>query len=165
MQFKCHYLMILQQKMLISTGSRDKYLSFHELKQNERVNIDYKTFVNKRNINIAILAIHGGEIEPGTSDLATKLAEKGGYSSYVFEALKVSSNRDLHITSTNFDDENARNMARKSKMPISIHGYRGEGEVVYVGGLDKELKMKFLIQLKKDVQKHQQILLELKLQI
>ncbi|HDR7429956.1 TPA: poly-gamma-glutamate hydrolase family protein [Bacillus toyonensis] len=138
------------EKMLINTGSRDKYFNFHELKQNERINIDYKTFVNKRNNNIAILAIHGGEIEPGTSELAIKLAEKGGYSSYVFEALKVSGNRDLHITSTNFDDENARNMARKSNITISIHGYRGEEEVVYIGGLDKELKMKFLIQLKKD---------------
>ncbi|WP_163093061.1 poly-gamma-glutamate hydrolase family protein [Bacillus cereus] len=136
--------------MLICAGSRDEYACFHELEQNERVNIDYKTFLNKRNSEVVILAIHGGEIESGTSELATNLAEKGGYSSYVFEALKASSNRNLHITSTNFDDEDACNMVQKSNMTISIHGYRGEGEVVSVGGLDKALKIEFLIQLKKD---------------
>lgn len=139
------------EPMVVSAdSSQDKYANFHELQQNERVNIDYKTFVNERNPNIAILAIHGGGIEVGTSEVTDKLAEKGNYSSYIFEALKSSNNRDLHITSIHFDDVDARSMAKKSNMTLSIHGYSGEEEIVYVGGLEKELKTKVINQLKKD---------------
>jgi poly-gamma-glutamate hydrolase-like protein len=51
----------------------------------------------------ALVAPHGGGIEPGTSELADAIAASD-LSFYTFEGLKPSGNTDLHITSTRFDE-------------------------------------------------------------
>ena len=128
----------------------DKYNNFDELKSNETCGVDYEISITKRNENITILAIHGGGIEIGTSEVAEKLSRKGGYSSYIFEALRTKDNRELHITATNFDDPVARNMVQESKTTLAIHGYTGEEEIVYVGELNEDLKNAVIRQLKDD---------------
>jgi phage replication-related protein YjqB (UPF0714/DUF867 family) len=52
---------------------------------------------------VAVIAPHGGGIEPGTSELATAIAGDD-FSLYLFEGLKSAGNGELHITSTNFDE-------------------------------------------------------------
>ena len=89
----------------------DKYPNFVTLEQHERSGIDYGVVVRRAEPAFAIVAPHGGGIEPGTSEIADAIASQR-WSFYTFEGLKRSGNGVLHI-----DD----------------------GEGVFVGGLDLEL--------------------------
>ncbi|QES51957.1 hypothetical protein DEJ50_33135 [Streptomyces venezuelae] len=85
-----------------------------------------------------IMAIHGGGIEPGTSELCLGIA---GYEPdtlkprtagaplhdyWMFEGLRssgaVPGNSDLHVTSTHNDDPTARSLAAGSANVLSLHG-------------------------------------------
>jgi phage replication-related protein YjqB (UPF0714/DUF867 family) len=54
--------------------------------------------------DVCIIAPHGGKIEKWTSEIATALAGDD-YNLYLFEGLKRAKNRDLHITSSRFDEQ------------------------------------------------------------
>jgi phage replication-related protein YjqB (UPF0714/DUF867 family) len=88
---------------------------------------------------IAILCIHGGDIEPGTSQIADGIAGND-HTFYALEGLKKTGNRVLHITSTAFDEPVALQIVAQSEIIISIHGCSDAAEVVYLGGLDEELR-------------------------
>ncbi len=117
----------------------DKYACFEELSAHEARGSDYEVSRRHGRSGIAVLSIHGGRIEPGTSEIADAIAG-GDHSFYTFRGLKQSGNRDLHITSTTFDEPSALEIVCRSETIISIHGSRGEEEVVHVGGLDSELR-------------------------
>ncbi|MFA1712064.1 poly-gamma-glutamate hydrolase family protein [Peribacillus frigoritolerans] len=53
----------------------NSYTDFFELQENEQEYLDYRITVHHRNPDIAVLAIHGGNIEPGTSEVAAALGE------------------------------------------------------------------------------------------
>lgn len=117
----------------------DLYASFHELTAHENprnYHIDYL----ERNSEMVILAIHGGGIETGTSELARGIAGEE-YSYYLFEGNKVKNNTpSLHITSTHFDEENCVRLVSKSNIALSIHGMKGSGNKTFVGGRNTLLK-------------------------
>ncbi|PTI16451.1 poly-gamma-glutamate hydrolase family protein, partial [Staphylococcus xylosus] len=102
------------------------------------------------NKDILITAIHGGGIEPGTSELAKIISKKGNFNLYSFEGLLKSNNAKLHITSTNFDDPKLKDMIYKSNESISIHGIRDEKKVVYIGGKDKDMSQSIQKELEKE---------------
>ncbi len=85
------------------------------------------------------MALHGGRIEPGTSEIAESIAGTE-YCFYAFEGLKKSGNGALHITSTSFDEPLALGMAGNSDTVLTIHGYREKSETVLVGGLFEMLR-------------------------
>ncbi|MGE7602318.1 poly-gamma-glutamate hydrolase family protein [Peribacillus sp. NPDC097675] len=117
------------------------YANFAELHQNEQENSDYSIISYHRKPEIAILAIHGGNIEPGTSEVATILGERLNASTYLFEGLKRRDNGKLHITSTAFDEPIAILMANTANTILSIHGYRSSHEeLVYIGGKNQLYK-------------------------
>ena len=116
----------------------DTYKNYAELSKTEQENIDYKITAIDANSEITCISIHGGNIEPGTSEIAEAIASEN-YNLYKFEGLKNSKNRILHITSSNFDDPKADKLVAKSKKVISIHGAKGDKPVTYIGGLDKKL--------------------------
>ena len=117
------------------------YASFADLYQNEQVNTDYSITVYHRKPKIAIFAIHGGNIEPGTSEVATSLGEKLDASTYLFEGLKRRDNSKLHITSTAFDEPTALLMANTANTILSIHGYSAvHEELIYIGGRNQDFK-------------------------
>lgn len=120
----------------------DKYASFSELASYEVYNQDYKIQFEIRPSNIIMLAIHGGGIETGTSELAVGLAGNE-YSYYIFEGLKKSGNADLHITSTHFDEPHALTIISKEDYAVSFHGYNDKSEKhTKIGGADKALRSK-----------------------
>jgi len=120
----------------------DKYASFSELASYEVYNQDYKIQFEIRPSNIIMLAIHGGGIETGTSELAVGLAGNE-YSYYIFEGLKKSGNADLHITSTHFDEPHALTIISKEDYAVSFHGYNDKSEKhTKIGGADKTLRSK-----------------------
>lgn len=117
------------------------YSSFTELQRNEKENIDYSITTFHRNPELAIFAIHGGNIEPGTSEVALALGERLHLSTYLFEGHKPRDNSKLHITSTSFDEPTAVLMANNANTVLSIHGYRDTNEeLIYMGGRNESYK-------------------------
>src|SRR5437868_14874222 len=99
----------------------DKYSSFNELSRNEISGIDFSISVRRARDLFAIVAPHGGGIEPGTSEIADAIAADT-FSYYAFDALKASANSELHITSTRFDEPMCLNLISHSDVVITIHG-------------------------------------------
>jgi len=117
----------------------DKYRNFSELKRHEIEGIDYHIQVRKGSSGIAIIAPHGGGIEPGTVDIADQVAGKK-HSFYCFKGTKKTGNADLHITSDKFDEPLALRIAEEADCVLTIHGCSGTEEVIFIGGKDIELK-------------------------
>ncbi len=115
----------------------DEYSDFANLSDNEIEGRDYQILVNKQDSPIVIMAIHGGGIEPGTSEIAKAIAH-GHLSLYCFEGIKSGGNDVLHITSTHFDEPKCLNLAQQSDIVVTIHGCYDKSEQVYIGGLHGE---------------------------
>ena len=100
-----------------------------------------------------VLALHGGGIEPGTSEIALAVAGYhpatfaqatyclGLHDLWMFEGLLADENSQLHVTSTNYDDPIALELVQISSRCLSLHGLSdapGSADV-QIGGLDTEL--------------------------
>ena len=100
-----------------------------------------------------VLAIHGGGIEGGTSEIALAVAGYhpatfaqatdcfGLHDLWMFEGLLGAGNSKLHVTSTNYDDPIALKLVQISKRCLSLHGLSdtpGSAEI-QIGGRDTEL--------------------------
>ena len=116
----------------------DKYADFASLARGERPGIDFRILVQRAASGIAVIAPHGGAIEPGTSEIATAIAA-ADHSLYSFEGLKTRGNRDLHITSTRFDEPMCLALLAGVDTVLTIHGEHSGAEGVYIGGRDTAL--------------------------
>ena len=101
--------------------------------------IEFQIEVNETDSNVTVVAIHGGKIEKGTTELAYALASHNNYNYYSFLGLKSTDNFSLHVPSDKFAETYALEMISKSKRTLSIHGCGGSEEFTYVGGRDTEL--------------------------
>jgi len=119
--------------------ARDTYSRFAELANHEELNKDYRISISDVGSRITIIAPHGGKIEPGTSDIAKKIAADR-FNYYCFEGIKTEKNGRLHITSHNFDEPMAVNIISRSQIVVSIHACTGTEMFVFLGGLDEVLK-------------------------
>jgi phage replication-related protein YjqB (UPF0714/DUF867 family) len=120
---------------------RDKYTSFAALAAGDEIaGQDYNITVRERpHSGVLIIAPHGGSIENGTTELADLIAG-ADYSLFAFNGLKPRGrNRDLHITSHNFDHPGCIALAARHAVVLGVHGCKGESSQIYVGGLDDEL--------------------------
>jgi phage replication-related protein YjqB (UPF0714/DUF867 family) len=117
----------------------DQYINFENLKQQEQQDTDFRIHYRVGCSGIAVLGIHGGEIEPGTTRIADAIAGQE-HSFYSFAGMKTRGNRSLHITSTHFDEPAAMEIVRVSEIILSIHGCAGMEPMTFLGGLDSELK-------------------------
>lgn len=119
------------------------YKSFAELSISEQEGISYQREVKKRRSAFAIIAPHGGGIEPGTSEIAKAIAGTE-FSYYTFDGIRQKGNERLHITSTLFDEPMCLQIVNDSEVVVAIHGCEGDEEVIYVGGLHDELKTRLI---------------------
>ena len=117
----------------------DKYTTYAELKQSEIEDKDFTILYRDLSSKIAIIAPHGGGIEPGTIDIADELAGCE-YTFYGFKGLKKDGNSTLHINSNTFDEPIALKAAHEADIVISIHGAKDKSEMVHIGGINSELK-------------------------
>lgn len=116
---------------------KKKYADYAELNAAELEGHDYEIRVLQGdNRCLAALAPHGGAIEAGTSELVEELHRSCYFSGYDFRAKKRTGNRSLHIRSTRFDEPRALSLAAEALFTVTLHGYRGEDEKTYIGGLD-----------------------------
>ncbi|OHS38667.1 hypothetical protein HMPREF3265_00940 [Staphylococcus sp. HMSC62B09] len=118
----------------------DKYHSMKEL-QNETIeNEDWEIITEDRDSDVTILAIHGGGIEPATSEIARVIANEGQFNYFAFNGIRTKGNNELHVTSINYDNDIAMNFVKSSERAVTIHGCLGEEDVAYIGGKDIQLK-------------------------
>ena len=125
----------------------DKYHSMKEL-QNETIeNEDWEIITEDRDSNVTILAIHGGGIEPATTELARVIANDGQFNYFAFNGMRTKGNNELHVTSINYDNDIAMDLVKTSESAITIHGCLGEDEIAYIGGKDNLLKERIVEEL------------------
>jgi phage replication-related protein YjqB (UPF0714/DUF867 family) len=85
------------------------------------------------------MAIHGGGIEPGTTQIGDAIAGRA-HTFYSFLGIKERENRKLHIESRRFDEPVAQETAVSAETVLTIHGCRETDATVYIGGRDLHLK-------------------------
>ena len=117
----------------------DTYASFAELAARESEGRDFRRRLEARPSPIAILAPHGGGIEPGTSEIAAALAGEE-FSIYCFEGVKPVRNTRLHLTSTRFDEPLCLRLLSTTRTAIAIHGAARRDAAIAVGGRAERLK-------------------------
>ena len=112
----------------------DRYYNFTQLASQEREGVDYLIRSSVRVSSVAIIAPHGGFIEPGTSQIAEFVAGTS-FSFYSFEGLRNRPHSELHITSTRFDEPICLELIGRCDAVIAIHGLAGAREEAHIGGL------------------------------
>lgn len=133
-------LLIMINSSPQSKANDDKYNNFEQLSQHEEEDEDYQISFEERDSDVLMIAIHGGGIEAGTTELAQYIANENGFSYYSFEGIKAKGNAELHITSTAFDEPQALKLTENSEMTVSFHGYDNKEEKhTYIGGRDENL--------------------------
>jgi len=117
----------------------DLYNSYADLAASEPEGVHYRIRVIDRASPVAIVAPHGGNIEPGTSQIAALIAADK-FSLYCFEGLV--SGRRLHITSARFDEPRACALVEASEIAIAVHGRKDgdDKQTVWLGGLNQILR-------------------------
>jgi len=101
-----------------------------------------------------VMAIHGGGIEKGTSEIALAVAGYhpatlatsndglGLHDFWLFEGLLSSGNGDLHVTASHYDEPIATELVKNARRCISLHGCtdaQAKGKI-QLGGLDFEFR-------------------------
>lgn len=115
----------------------DKYSSFKDLAAAEVRGTDYDTeWRRKPGSSVAVIAPHGGKIEPLTDKIADAIAGKD-FSFYCFRGLKAKGG--LHVASHLFDDPDCERLIADHAYVVSIHGWGELSERLCVGGLDNDL--------------------------
>ncbi|MER7937935.1 MULTISPECIES: poly-gamma-glutamate hydrolase family protein [unclassified Streptomyces] len=119
----------------------DLYSSYAQLAGAQIEGIDYQRQWRLSEVStLVFFAIHGGGIEPGTTELADSCAGDI-HDFYTLDAFKAAgSNTDLHITSTRYDEPQALKMAAAATHSVSFHGFTNAAAVTYLGGLDYNLR-------------------------
>jgi phage replication-related protein YjqB (UPF0714/DUF867 family) len=125
--------------MIAAPVRRDKYASFQQLAAGERCGVDFRICAMRRGSPVAIIAPHGGMIEPGTSNLARAIAGED-YSLYCFEGLRRRPHRDLHITSARFDEPRGLKIVQRCDLVVALHGLDGTDARIAIGGRHSALR-------------------------
>jgi phage replication-related protein YjqB (UPF0714/DUF867 family) len=125
----------------------DRYANYDDLKRHEVKGEDYVIISRAGNSRIAVIAPHGGGIEPGTVDIADLLAG-AKHAFYAFKGIKKKGNAVLHISSTRFDEPEGITIAEKAEIIVSIHGCIGKDDTVFIGGRNRDIKARICSALK-----------------
>jgi phage replication-related protein YjqB (UPF0714/DUF867 family) len=135
----------------MTTPTLAKRTSFHEIAATKTEGIDYKITVINRGSSIAIIAPHGGDIEPPSSEIAAAIAGSS-LSLYDFQGLRnTSGHGELHLPSHKFDEPQALRLVESAETVVAIHG-RKDGDDprrVWIGGLDVQRCRRTMTELQK----------------
>ncbi|KUO77942.1 MAG: hypothetical protein APF81_04030 [Desulfosporosinus sp. BRH_c37] len=118
----------------------DTYTNFRELQLHEQEDRDYRIKTSRNWHSVIIVAPHGGNIEPYTSQIAKWIAGED-IAWYSFEGIKDVDIRRLHITSHNFDEPSLLQGLQQAQTVMTIHGLKNSiEEFLMIGGLDSTLR-------------------------
>lgn len=129
------------RRTLLAAGG-DKYSNFAELAAHEAEGIHWTREIRRvPDSDLAHIAIHGGGIEVGTTE-AARAAAAGSHNYYSFRGRKkASTNRDLHVTSSHFDEPECVALQKTMVRTVSWHGFHDSAKITEVGGLDEDFKL------------------------
>lgn len=128
-----------QRQRMLSAMVKDKYRNFAELAVGESSS-SYHIVTIPRGTSVVIAAPHAGAIEPGTSEIARAIAG-AELSLYLFEGRRDHDNRDLHLTSINFDEPRGMRLVSEAEMVVAVHGGASEHRsAVYLGGRNEAVR-------------------------
>ncbi|MEL6496129.1 MAG: poly-gamma-glutamate hydrolase family protein [Cyanobacteria bacterium J06623_7] len=119
---------------------------------------DYELNIDREGEDVVVLSIHGGLIEPYTSQVSADVAQRFTWKRYDFEAharpqcsgydgsvvgkINQANFRNLHITSSRFNEKQALKLVRSNPQTVSIHGYSPSRQydkgLICVGGRNVE---------------------------
>jgi len=119
----------------------EPYASFAALRANETAGSDFRIRVRYGRSGVAVMAIHGGGIEPGTTEIAEAVSGEM-HTFYSFSGLKPSGNAQLHISSRKFDEPLGTDITKYARMVITVHGCKDTKMMTYLGGRHHQLKQK-----------------------
>lgn len=116
--------------------------SFKELIAVKKEGVDFKVNQRPQESSVLVMAIHGGTIEPGTTELADAIAAEQ-YSYYSFTGLK-NDYTGLHLSSTKFDEPRLLHLLENSSTCLALHGLKDDKADFCVGGASINLRKRFL---------------------
>lgn len=119
----------------------DRYICYADLKKHECEGRDYRIRLRHGRSGVLVLAPHGGNIEPGCSEIADAVAAEE-HSFYALEGLKPKGNWSLHIASTHFDEPVCVNALMNARQVLAVHGCKDGQERIFLGGVDHFLREK-----------------------
>ncbi len=100
---------------------------------------DYTVRLRQGGSEILIAAVHGGGIEPLTSEVAAAIAGDE-HSLYDFQGTRASNNEELRIPISRYDEMRLRTLTERSQVCLSIEGVEGSDQVVHLGGRNRRLR-------------------------
>lgn len=139
----CIVLAVFMGLGTVGAFAGDYYKNYADLAAHEKYGKDYSIDVKEKGpkkSKVAVIAIHGGKIQPGTSEIA-RLIAGNDWNYYSFNGLKSSNNYDLFIKAIRFDEPKAVDLVAKSELTISIIGADDDQPIIYIGGRDEKSKM------------------------
>jgi len=95
--------------------------------------VDYEIESYVRSGDLTVVAIHGGDIEPLTSELAHAIAGED-YNLFEFRGIRSSGNLKLHVSSLRFNEIRLQGLLDTTDTAINIHGFAGDVPIIGVGG-------------------------------
>ncbi len=118
-----------------------KSSSFNELSAIKKEGKDFEIKLRAGTSDALVMAIHGGTIEPGTSELADATAgEKHSY--YSFTGLR-DDYVSLHLTSTEFDEPRLLVLTKQAKNCLGLHGLKDDQIDFCIGGANAEKRKSY----------------------
>jgi phage replication-related protein YjqB (UPF0714/DUF867 family) len=115
------------------------YRDFTELILNTVRDRDYRFVIADRSTPVTMAAIHGGGIEPLTSELAAAIAG-GEHNLYDFRGIRPQDNELLRISVQRFDELRLRELMKRSQVGLGIEGVEGQDLAVHLGGRNRRLR-------------------------
>lgn len=135
----------------MTSPTRARRQSFQEIAAAKTEGFDYKINVINRNSRIVVIAPHGGDIEPGSSEIAAAVAGTD-LSLYDFRGLRnTSGHGELHLASHRFDEPRCVRLDEAAETVVAIHGRKDgdDAQRVWIGGLDVQACRKTMAELTK----------------
>lgn len=115
------------------------YREFAELVLHTIKDKDYRFVITNSSSDVTVVSIHGGGIEPLTSELAAAIAGQQ-YNLYDLRGLRAQGNEMLRIPIARFDEVRLRSLMDRSQVGVSIQGIAGADTAIHLGGGNKRLR-------------------------
>lgn len=100
---------------------------------------DYRFVIRDLGADVTIVAIHGGGIEPLTSEVAAAIAGEE-HNLYDLRGIRAGDNSALRVPAPRFDEMRLRNLLNRSRTALSVLGVPGDAPAVHLGGKNRRLR-------------------------
>ena len=117
----------------------DRLRTFSDIVLSATKGIDYDIRVREAGGYVTVAAIHGGSIEPLTSEIARAVAGQD-YNLYDFRGLRAGRNDELRVSPLRYDEARLLALVARSKTVLSIAGVADVGMTLQVGGANATLR-------------------------